>query len=115
MLNDGTYDITVVTGNSMFRISNVKLTVADGKMTATFTTSKSYTWLFMGKTDDIAAADDSAFLQGAVGDDGVPSYTVDVEVLNEALDVSSYSKNKDQWYPNFMLFDADTLPEGALK
>ena len=115
MLNDGEYDITVATGNSMFRISNAKLIVKDGKMTASFNTSKSYTWLFMGKTDDIAVADEAAFLKGAVGDDGVPAYTVDVEVLNQALDCSSYSKNKDQWYPNVLYFDADSLPEGALK
>ena len=114
-LNDGTYDITVATGNSMFRISNAKLTVKDGKMTATFNTSKSYTWLFMGKTDDIAAADENAFLKGAIGVDGVPGYTVDVEALNQALDCSSYSKNKDQWYPNVLMFDADSLPAGALK
>jgi sirohydrochlorin cobaltochelatase len=114
-LNDGTYDITVTTGNSMFRISNAKLIVKDGKMTATFNTSKSYTWLFMGKTDDIAAADESAFLKGAIGEDGAPGYTIDVEALNQALDCSSYSKNKDQWYPNVLLFDADTLPAGALK
>jgi methylenetetrahydrofolate dehydrogenase (NADP+)/methenyltetrahydrofolate cyclohydrolase len=68
MIAEGTYDIKAKSSSSMFRVADSKLTVKDGKMTVTFTTTKSYTWFFMGSTDKIAAAADSEFLRGTETD-----------------------------------------------
>ena len=113
-LKAGTYDVTVTSSSSMFKVRNAKITVADGKITATFDLSKSYTWFFMGATEEIAAADEAAFLKGEAAEDGMWSYTVEIEALDEGIVCSAYSKNKDQWYPEMILFRADSLPEGAL-
>ena len=114
MIKDGTYDIKAKSSSSMFRVNDPKLTVKDGKMTITFTTTKTYTWFFNGPTDKIADAADDAFLAGKETDAGL-SYTIDIEALDQGIACAAYSKNKDQWYARTLLFRADSLPEGALK
>ena len=114
MIKDGTYDIKAKSSSSMFRVNDPKLTVKDGKMTVTFTTTKTYTWFFNGPTDKIADAADDAFLAGKETDAGL-SYTIDIEALDQGIACAAYSKNKDQWYARTLLFRADSLPEGALK
>ena len=114
-LNAGTYDVTVTSSSSMFKVRNAKITVADGKITATFDLSKSYTWFFMGATEQIAAADSAAFIEGKATEEGLWSYTTEISALDEGIVCSAYSKNKDQWYPELILFRADSLADGALK
>jgi hypothetical protein len=114
-LTDGEYTITVNTGAKMFKITGAKLTVKDGEITATVTMSgKSYTWFFMGSTDELVKADDSAFIPYKESADGSYTFEIPVEALDQAIVCASYSKNKDQWYPRAILFRADSLPEGAI-
>ena len=108
-LADGTYSVTVKSSSSMFRVTDAKLTVKDGKITATFNLSKAYTWLFMGATDEIAKADESAFLKGTGDASSAHGYTVEINALDEAIICSAYSQNKDQWYPEVILFRYDSL------
>ena len=114
-LNDGTYEVTVSSSSSMFKPRNATITVADGKITATFDLSKSYTWFFVGAIEEIADADSAAFLKGTATEDGLWNYTVEIEALDEGIACSAYSQNRDKWYPELILFRADSLPEGALK
>ena len=111
-LNDGTYDITVETGAKMFKIEGAKLTVKDGKMTATVTMggTGAYTYMFIGSSDKIATANESEFIP--IKD---MTFEMEVEALDQVIPCASYSKNKDAWYPRNILFDAATLPAGALK
>ena len=115
MLKDGTYEVSVDSSSSMFKVRDAKITVADGKITASFSLSKSYTWFFLGATEEIAAADSKAFLKGAANEEGSWDYSVVIEALDKGIVCSAYSKNKDQWYPELILFRADSLPAGALK
>ncbi len=114
-LNDGTYEVTVSSSSSMFKPRNATITVADGKITATFDLSKAYTWFFMGAIEEVADADSAAFLKGTATEDGLWNYTVEIEALDEGIACSAYSQNRDKWYPELILFRADSLPEGALK
>ena len=114
-LNDGTYEVTVSSSSSMFKPRNATITVADGKITATFDLSKAYTWFFVGAIEEIADADSAAFLKGTATEDGLWNYTVEIEALDEGIACSAYSQNRDKWYPELILFRADSLPEGALK
>ena len=113
-VKDGTYEIKGKSSSSMFHVSDAVLTVKDGKMSVTFTTTKSYTWMFMGGTDKIAAAADSEFIPGVVNADGAMTFTIPVEALDQGIACAAYSKNKDQWYSRSLLFRADSLPEGAI-
>ena len=114
-VKDGTYDVEVKSSSSMFRITNAKLTVKSGKMTAVLTLSgKSYTWMFADGTDKIAAAADSDFIAYKEDADGAFTFEVPVEALDKGLSFAAYSKNKDQWYARTLLFRADSLPAEAL-
>ena len=115
-VKDGVYEnVKVKTSSSMFKIVDATLTVKDGKMTAVVTMSgKSYTWFFMGSTEELVKADDSAFIPYKENADGSYTFEIPVEALDQAIVCASYSKNKDQWYPRAILFRADSLPEGAI-
>ena len=113
-LKAGTYDVTVDSSSSMFKVRNAKITVADGKITATFDLSKSYTWFYLGATEEIAKADAASFIKGEATEEGLWRYTAEIEALDESIVCSAYSKNKEQWYPELILFRADSLPAGAL-
>ena len=105
---DGEYKVEVKSSSSMFKVSNAVLTVKDGKMSLTFSTTKSYTWFFLGATDKIADADLSEFQEGKLSD-GAMTYTIPVEALDEGILCAAYSRNKDQWYARTLLVRYDSL------
>ncbi len=110
-LNDGEYDITVNTGAKMFKITEAKLTVKDGKMTAKVTLSgDGYGYMFIGSSDKIADAAESEFIPVSE-----KTFEMTVEALDQVIACAAYSKKKEAWYPRNILFDASSLPAGALK
>ena len=130
-LNDGVYIMPVKTetklgkettsspmdcSSSMIGFQEVVLTVKDGKMTAEITMkSENQPWLFMGTTDDLAAAADSDFIPLMKDANGKFTFTIEINALDEAFSCCAYSKSYSFWYNRTMMLQADFLPEGALK
>lgn len=113
-IKDGVYDIQVDSSSSMFSITECKLTVEDGKMTAVMTMSgQGYLYVFMGKGED--AVDESQYIPFEENSDGEHTFTVPVEALDKAIDCSAFSKKKEQWYDRTLLFDSSSLPADAFK
>lgn len=111
---DGEYDINVDSSSTMFKITECKLTVADGSMTARLTMSGSgYEYLYMGTGDKAQKADESEYIPAEEEGD-VAAFTVPVEALDKEIDCAAYSKRKEQWYDRKLVFRADSLPKGAL-
>ena len=114
-LQDGTYDVTVSSSSSMFKIESCALTVADGAMTAEMTMSGTgYGYLFLGTAEAASAADESAWIPASEKDEAV-TFTVPVEALDQGIDCAAYSKRKELWYDRTILFRADSLPLDAFK
>lgn len=112
-LKDGEYDINVDSSSSMFKITECKLTVADGKMTAKMTMSGSgYEYLFMGTGEDAAKASESDYINAEESGD-VVAFTVPVEALDKEIDCAAFSKRKEQWYDRKLVFRADSLSDEA--
>lgn len=112
---DGTYAIEVRSSSSMFRVVAAEITVKGDEMTADITLSgDGYEKLFIGKGQEAADSDMSAFIDYVVGDDGLFTFTVPVKALNDAIPCAAFSTRKAQWYDRMILFDASTLPEDAL-
>lgn len=112
-LKDGEYDINVDSSSSMFKITECKLTVADGKMTAKMTMSGSgYEYLFMGTGEEAAKASESDYINAEESGDAV-AFTVPVEALDKEIDCAAFSKRKEQWYDRKLVFRADSLPDEA--
>ena len=113
-VKEGTYDVTVDSSSSMFKITACKLTVADGAMTAEMTMSGSgYAYLFMGTAEQADAAAESDRIPADESGEAV-TFTVPVEALDMGIDCAAYSKRKEIWYDRTILFRADSLPTDAL-
>lgn len=116
MIEDGTYQIAVRTDSSLFRAVECDLTVEDGKMTAKMALAgRGYRDLYMGVGEDAYTDDDSTYIGYEVDDEtGRYVYTVPVESLNTAVDISALSARKNLWYNHQIIFLAASLPTSAL-
>lgn len=114
-INDGEYDITVDSSSTMFKVTECKLFVENGSMTATMTMSGSgYEYLFMGTGEEAEKSDDSEYIPAEENDDKV-KFTVSVEALDKEIDCAAFSKRKELWYDRKLVFRADSLPLSAFK
>lgn len=111
----GTYEITVTSSASMFRIVHCDLTVSGSDMTAEMTLSgKGYEKLFMGTGEQAEQADDSAFIYYHEDAEGKYVYTVPVEALDKEIDCAAFSFKRQRWYDRKLVFTSDSLPESAI-
>ena len=89
-VKDGEYDVEVKSSSSMFKITDCKLTVKDGEMTAVLTMSGTgYSQLFMGTGEEA------------------------VKALDEAIDCAAFSKKKEKWYDRKLAFLASSLGDAV--
>ena len=111
---DGTYEIEAASNSQYFKIAKAVLTVKDGKMTADITIpSMSYLNVYMGTAKDAFAADKKEWI-GFREADGQTVFTVPVEALDKEIDIAALSKARKKWYNRKVVFDASSLPDGAL-
>lgn len=115
-LENGSWPIEVDTDTSMFRVADAVLMVDNGTMTAKLTLGgKGYEKLYMGTAEEAAAAADADCAFYEENSNGSFAYTVEVPVLNAEVDCAAWSIRKEKWYGHKIVFEADTLPEGAVK
>jgi hypothetical protein len=115
-LNDGTYEITVQSSSSMFRIVEARLTVDGDQMTVAMTLGGTgYEKLYMGTGDSALTASEDAYYYFVEGDDGAYTYTVPIEALDQDTDCAAFSIRKQSWYDRVLVFQSDLLPEEAYK
>ena len=115
-LENGSWPIEVDTDTSMFRVADAILMVDNGTMTAKLTLGgKGYEKLYIGTAEEAAAAADADCAFYEENADGSFAYTVAVPVLNAEVDCAAWSIRKEKWYGHKIVFEADTLPEGAVK
>lgn len=113
-LKDGTYQIKVDSSSSMFRVTQCQLTVKDGQMQAVMTMGgKGYEKLYMGTGPEAVKASEDEYIPYMETDDGLHTFSVPVEALDQGIDCSAFSKNKEKWYDRVLVFRADSLPTEA--
>ena len=113
-LRDGSYEISVDSSSKFFRIKSAELTVKNGKMKAVIMIdSTSYEFVYMGSAEGAAKAPESRYIEADVKN-GRSYFTVPVSALDEPLNCAAFSSNTKKWYGRQILFDATTLPSGAL-
>ena len=113
-IQEGTYDVPVNSSSAFFKITDCKLTVKDGQMTAVMTlSSQSYLLLYMGTGEEATKAPASDYLKPEIVN-GVSVFTVPVKALNQEFYCAAFSRKRKKWYDRFLLIDASTLPEGAV-
>ena len=111
---DGTYPIEVETNSPFFKIVAAELTVRDGQMTAKITVSSlSYLYVFPGTAQEAGNAPESAWIDFRKAGERA-EFTIPVEALDSGMELAAYSKRRKRWYDREILFNASSLPEGAL-
>ena len=97
-LDEGEYNCTAETGESMFKVVDCVVKSTESGMTAVITLSGTgYDYLYMGTAEEAAKADQSSYIKyKEVG--GKYTYEIPVEALNTAIKVSSHSIRKNKWY-----------------
>ncbi|MBQ5333490.1 MAG: hypothetical protein J6K92_09570 [Oscillospiraceae bacterium] len=110
-LKDGEYDVKVDSSSSMFTVTDCRLTVMDGKITARMTMGGTgYLYVFMGRGEN---ASEDMFIPFEENPNGTHSFTVPVEGLDMGIDCAAFSKKKKKWYDRTLLFRSDSLPMEA--
>ncbi|MBO5031509.1 MAG: hypothetical protein J6D08_06430 [Lachnospiraceae bacterium] len=113
-LKEGTYSVVVDSSSSMFKIPACELTVENGEMTAVMTMSGTgYLYLYMGTGAEAVEAAEEDYISFAE-DNGVHTFTVPVEALDQPINCVAYSKKKEKWYDRQLVFRSDSLPQEAL-
>ena len=113
-LKEGTYDISVESSSSMFKIISCALTVKDGAMTARMTMGGTgYLYVYMGTGEEASKAPEADLISFEENSDGTHSFTVPVGALNEALPCTAFSKKKEKWYDRELVFEASGIPADA--
>jgi len=112
---EGSYEISVTSSSSMFKIVKAILTVKDGAMSAVITLSGTgYGMLFMGTGEEALLAAEDAYIPFAEDEEGAYTYEVPVEALDQALDCAAWSTRKETWYDRTLVFESTLLPPEAL-
>ena len=107
---DGTYNITVESSSSMFKVTNCELTVANGEMSAVLTLSGTgYGKLFVGTAEEAASADESAYIPFVENAAGEYTYTVPVAALDTPVNVAAWSTKKSEWYDRELIFSSEGI------
>lgn len=113
-LKDGVYSVRVDSSSSMFRITDCRLTVKDGSMSAVMTMGGTgYVKLYMGTGEAALTASEAQYIPFVETADGVHTYEVPVEALDMGIDCSAFSRKKEKWYDRTLVFRADSLPPEA--
>ena len=110
-LKEGTYDISVESSSSMFKIISCALTVKEGAMTARMTMGGTgYLYVYMGTGEEASKVPESDLISFEENSDGTHSFTVPVKTLNEVLPCTAFSKKKEKWYDRELVFEASGIP-----
>lgn len=113
-LKEGSYDISVESSSSMFKITSCVLTVKDGAMTARMTMGGTgYLYVYMGTGEEAAKVPESDLIPFEENSDGTHSFTVPVKSLNEVVPCAAFSKKKEKWYDRELVFEAAQIPADA--
>lgn len=108
---EGTWPIAVKSSSGFFKVVEATLTVKDGAMTAECTLSSgSYGCVYPGAGDEAAEADEADY----VFFDQQHRFNLPVPALNAPVPCAAWSRRKKRWYNRYLLFDASSLPAGAL-
>lgn len=113
-LKDGSYEITVDSSSSMFKIVKCVLTVENGTMTADMTMSgQGYGFVFLGTGEEAAQAAQEEKIPFTLDAEGAKVFTVPVTALNEKINCAAWSLKKEKWYDRELVFCSDLLPQEA--
>lgn len=108
--DDGTYAASVESSSSMFNVVACDLTVDGGQMIATITMNgDGYGKMFMGTAEEADAADESAFIEAVIDDNGAVTFALPIDALGTEVVCAAWSIKKETWYDRTLVFSLAAL------
>lgn len=112
---DGTYEITVASSSSMFRVVRCILTVEDDAMTAAMTMSgQGYGFVYLGTGEEALQDTEDTYVPFVLDSEGAKTFTVPIEALDQETDCAAWSIRKEKWYDRVLVFESAQIPAEAL-
>lgn len=112
---DGTYEITVESSSSMFRVVHCALTVEGDTMTAVMTMSgQGYGYVFPGTGEEALQASEDSYIPFVLDAEGAKTFAFPLEALDQEVDCAAWSIRKEKWYDRVLVFSSADLPQDAL-
>lgn len=112
---DGTYEITVESSSSMFRVVHCALTVEGDTMTAVMTMSgQGYGYVFPGTGEEALQASEDSYIPFVLDAEGAKTFAFPLEALDREVDCAAWSIRKEKWYDRVLVFSSADLPQDAL-
>lgn len=114
-VKDGTYEITVDSSSSMFRVVKCELIVDNEEMRAVMTMSgKGYGMVYMGTSEKALVDSEDAYIPFVLNENGQKTFTVPIEALNKETECAAWSIKKEKWYDRTLIFESDAIEAEAL-
>ena len=114
-LQDGSYEITVDSSSSMFRVIHCELIVENDSMKAVMTMSgDGYGMVYMGTGEEALLDSEDAYVPFVLDEVGAKTFTVPIEALDMELDCAAWSIRKEKWYDRTLIFMSQMLPTEAI-
>ncbi len=112
MLNPGSYEVSMRSSSSMFKVDSVELSVLSNVMEVKlYMHSDAYSHMYVGTAKEAAESGGPYIeLQGLV-DTGF--FEFPINALDEPVQVAAFSVRKQKWYDRTLLFESSSLPEEA--
>ena len=115
-LVNGSYEITVDSSASMFRVVKCVLSVEDDRMTATMTMSgQGYGMVYLGTREEADQDSLDTYIPFVLDEAGAKTFTVPVEALDLEMDCAAWSIRKEKWYDRVLVFESEGLPAEAFQ
>ncbi len=112
-LNEGTYEVTMRSSSSMFKVDHAELSVSkDALSVKLFMKSQAYSYMYEGTAKEAAEADVHIPLESE-GDGG--SFTLNIDALDAPVEAAAFSVRKQKWYDRTLLFESSSLPAEAFR
>lgn len=112
---DGTYEITVDSSSSMFRVVRCVLTVEGDAMTAAMTMSgQGYGFVYLGTGEEALQDTEDTYVPFILDAEGAKTFTVPIEALDQETDCAAWSIRKEKWYDRVLVFESAQIPAEAL-
>lgn len=109
VLADGSYEIEAETDSSMFRSERCILVVSEGEMTAQLSLpGEGFSRIFLGTAEEALGAADADIYDYYLSEDGLYTFDLPVEALDEEIAVAAYGQRRDTWYDHTISFHAPT-------
>ena len=112
-LNEGKYDINVLSGSDQFKIKSSKLMVVGNALQLVINVEgDAYSKVVLGKAADAAGA---SVIEGESDGEGGTTFRIPVKNLNEVLEFAAYADEYGKWFDRTLLPKADSLDSAAIK